>query len=754
MSGTYSSTLVESRGTVATPTDIDRRAVILGCSSAGSGLSARFVRGSEAVAAVGYGDAVDTLCHVIEQPTTGQSALKFPASFYRLPGTTPGSYGAIDNTGVTGTAVPANDASLAPYGTYEAYITIITGGTVGTAGITYRWGLDADRSISSAVTTALGTATAIALPNSGVGFTLDPPSAEVTALIAAVLEARADTLAHLADVTAHDAADTSAAQVALAASSAPTTAAGAIAVINLCIAALRTHEADIAAHNGPDGVNTIAATTAVTTADAVARYVAYKAAYNAHLGIALAADTDGLLLATASVASPVTVLASGMISGGVTLLDTYARRVTITTAGVTPSDAPATALVSGFDYAGAAQSETVNVGQTATTVSTTLAYKGTGLSVAYAAADGTGATMAIGYGQGVHNSADVTNTLTATSPTQGTLVAGDTFTVRTFAPAPASADIDTAATALANASYDFTLAFFEFDMTLALAARVTAFLDTCLARGKRVTAFVRQSGFDLENGETETQWSARVAAALSTHDDSRIHARTTWSMITDAMTGRRYIRATLAQFAADTVRVEIDQEPCSPNDRAASQVSLVNAAGADIGHDEGPRGTATGLSNEGIGNRYGCEMRLPDQEVRESVYNTVSWVLYATGESIVRVPQRRIANALEREALSAARPLLGSDIFYTAADPNDPSSQNIMTAKSVAKVHGLIFQRLSTKFQGKIQNADDASLNTGLVQVNPVITVATGGAITIAIVLGPRFKGLLLSLAFTLTVQP
>jgi len=70
MSGTYSSTLVESRGTVATPTDIDRRAVVLGCSSAGSGLSSRFVRGAEAVAAVGYGDAVDTLCHVIEQPTT------------------------------------------------------------------------------------------------------------------------------------------------------------------------------------------------------------------------------------------------------------------------------------------------------------------------------------------------------------------------------------------------------------------------------------------------------------------------------------------------------------------------------------------------------------------------------------------------------------------------------------------------------------------------------------------------------------
>jgi hypothetical protein len=753
MSGTYSSTLVESRGTVATPTDIDRRAVVLGCSSAGSGLSSRFVRGAEAVAAVGYGDAVDTLCHVIEQPTTGQSNLKFPASFYRLPGTTPGSYGAIDNTGVTGTAVPANDASLAPYGTYEAYVTIIAGGTVGTTGITYRWGLDADRSISSAVTTALGTSTAIALPNSGVGFTLDPPSAQVTALIAAVLEARADTLAHLADVTAHDAADTSADQVALAASSAPTTAAGAIAVINLCIAALRTHEADIAAHNGPDGVNTIASTTAVTIADAVARYVAYKAAFNAHLGIALAADTDDLLAATATVAAPVTILAAALGAPAQALMATYARRVSFTTAGATPSDAPATATVTGTDYLGAALVEVKALSQSAATVFTSGAFK-TITSIVYTAADGTGATVAIGYGQGVHNSADVTNTLTATSPTQGTLVAGDTFTVRTFAPAPASADIDTAATALANASYDFTLAFFEFDMTAALAARVTAFLDTCLARGKRVTAIVRQSGFDLENGETEAQWSARVAAELSAYDDSRIHARTTWSMITDAMTGRRYIRATLAQFAADTVRVEIDQEPCAPNDRAASQVSLVDSTGADIGHDEGPRGTATGLSNEGIGNRYGCEMRLPDQEVRESVYDTVSWMLYATGESITRLPQRRLANAMEREALSAARPLLGSDIFYTPADPNDPSSQNVMTAKSVAKVHGLIYQRLSTKFQGKIQNADDASLNTGLVQVNPVITVGTGNAITIAIVLAPRFKGLLLSLAFTLTVQP
>jgi hypothetical protein len=485
----------------------------------------------------------------------------------------------------------------------------------------------------------------------------------------------------------------------------------------------------------------------------VARYVAYKAAFNAHLGIALAADTDDLLAATATVAAPVTILAAALGAPAQALMATYARRVSFTTAGATPSDAPATATVTGTDYLGAALVEVKALSQSAATVFTSGAFK-TITSIVYTAADGTGATVAIGYGQGVHNSADVTNTLTATSPTQGTLVAGDTFTVRTFAPAPASADIDTAATALANASYDFTLAFFEFDMTAALAARVTAFLDTCLARGKRVTAIVRQSGFDLENGETEAQWSARVAAELSAYDDSRIHARTTWSMITDAMTGRRYIRATLAQFAADTVRVEIDQEPCAPNDRAASQVSLVDSTGADIGHDEGPRGTATGLSNEGIGNRYGCEMRLPDQEVRESVYDTVSWMLYATGESITRLPQRRLANAMEREALSAARPLLGSDIFYTPADPNDPSSQNVMTAKSVAKVHGLIYQRLSTKFQGKIQNADDASLNTGLVQVNPVITVGTGNAITIAIVLAPRFKGLLLSLAFTLTVQP
>jgi hypothetical protein len=110
-----------------------------------------------------------------------------------------------------------------------------------------------------------------------------------------------------------------------------------------------------------------------------------------------AAAADGLLDATASVASPVTVLKSQLKAPGLAALAAYPRRVTITTAGVTPANAPATALITGLDCNGNVLTETVNVPQTATVVSTAKFFADI-TSVAYPAADGTAATMAIGFG--------------------------------------------------------------------------------------------------------------------------------------------------------------------------------------------------------------------------------------------------------------------------------------------------------------------------------------------------------------------
>lgn len=73
-----------------------------------------------------------------------------------------------------------------------------------------------------------------------------------------------------------------------------------------------------------------------------------------------------------------------------------ARNVSITTAGVTPADVPATATITGL-YLGKAQTETINVGQTATTVFGTKPFDKV-TQIDLPAADGTAATLAFGFG--------------------------------------------------------------------------------------------------------------------------------------------------------------------------------------------------------------------------------------------------------------------------------------------------------------------------------------------------------------------
>jgi len=73
------------------------------------------------------------------------------------------------------------------------------------------------------------------------------------------------------------------------------------------------------------------------------------------------------------------------------------RNILITTAGTTPSDAPATATITGTAIDGSAQTETITVAQTGTTAAGVKAFA-TVTSIALPAGDGTGATLAFGTG--------------------------------------------------------------------------------------------------------------------------------------------------------------------------------------------------------------------------------------------------------------------------------------------------------------------------------------------------------------------
>lgn len=153
-----------------------------------------------------------------------------------------------------------------------------------------------------------------------------------------------------------------------------------------------------------------------------------------------------LLDAAASVASAVTVLKAAMKTTGLDQLALCPRAITITTAGTTPADAPATAAITGKGANGVAQTETLTVSQTAATVTSTKVWSDI-TSVVYPAADGTGATMSIGIAAAQLKAATATVTsavtLTATDLQQGALSTNApralVFTVAGTTPADAPA---------------------------------------------------------------------------------------------------------------------------------------------------------------------------------------------------------------------------------------------------------------------------------------------------------------------------
>jgi hypothetical protein len=117
----------------------------------------------------------------------------------------------------------------------------------------------------------------------------------------------------------------------------------------------------------------------------------------------LAAATNNMMAATASSASavvlnPAAAAATGVLTQAtITNLGAAARQLVFTTAGATPANQPATAVISGLDVRGRPLTETVyppNVAGTYTSVN----FWSSITNITLAAGGGTGATLAIGLG--------------------------------------------------------------------------------------------------------------------------------------------------------------------------------------------------------------------------------------------------------------------------------------------------------------------------------------------------------------------
>lgn len=648
MSGTFSITVSEARGYVAVPADLDALAVVMGCSSAGSGQSAFYLSAASAVAGLGYGDAVDSLCQIIEQRQSGgATGKKFPAAMYTTPPTTPGSYGAINVSGVTGTALISFSAASLPLGTYEPKIKIISGGIVGTAGTTFQYSLDNGRNWSRTI--ALGTADFYLVPNSGVKFLFSPSTTDLTALNTLINEEFTDYNAHVVLTTG-------------------------------------------TVHTNADTVDQVSAGTypsATNTATRVARINAIITAAKLHF----VKGTGG---------SPATHINAGGDAAGLTAL---------------------------------------NLIPTATDDESAL----------FAALAFKAALNTHDAGTTWHTIADATNVVTSPAPSAGTLLANDVAYGRTFGPAPVAADLDTAFTAMSLGSTDFSIIVLDFPLTVALAAHVTTGLNALAAVGRRVTCFARYRLPDFEASETRTAWGVALAAEfpIGTFDDSRIYLVDAFGLITDATTTRQYLRSFVGQIAADFVRVPRGDWADSPHDQKMANATLIDANGVTIGHDEGARGDFTGLSNDTLGGRFGSVERLSDSTRREDVYLTVPWVLYAADERIRTVMVRRLVNALERVVVAAGTPLLGNRFAYVSTGV----STGILTDASRESLHGTIYQAVSSEFGTEFTNAQDAGLDTGLIQVDPAVVVSGGNILGLSITAAPRLPGYAKDLTFVIAVE-
>jgi hypothetical protein len=111
----------------------------------------------------------------------------------------------------------------------------------------------------------------------------------------------------------------------------------------------------------------------------------------------LAAAAAGLLAATASSVAIQTILEAQLLAPGKAELAARARNVTFTTAGVTPADAPANAVITGKDAEGKDQTETVAISQIAATAAGVKAWSKI-TKIVYEAGQGAAATVSIGYG--------------------------------------------------------------------------------------------------------------------------------------------------------------------------------------------------------------------------------------------------------------------------------------------------------------------------------------------------------------------
>ncbi len=154
-------TKIDGQTGVVRPSSTGVCAIVAPAPSGTANIAATYARSSQAVTDYGKGRLTELAAYVM--PASGH-----PAVLVRCDTTTEGAYGTITDD-VDGTSAITAGSSK-PVDDFDVEIDFPAGGTVGTAGITYRYSLDGGKTRSKAL--ALGTANSITIPDSGVSIAL------------------------------------------------------------------------------------------------------------------------------------------------------------------------------------------------------------------------------------------------------------------------------------------------------------------------------------------------------------------------------------------------------------------------------------------------------------------------------------------------------------------------------------------------------------------------------------------------------
>jgi len=253
--------------------DIPSRVAVLGAAYQGT-LAARFrVQTGPILTDHVAGPLVRSSRHLL-------SSTRIPLITARCEASNPGAYDTLDTSGMTGTAEPAVDALVVPRDEYEAYWIAVTGGDIGTAGITYYESTDGGRTLSGLK--KLGTGAALTFATEGITINLNPPVAELAAYVD---DLRLMTVDHFAEIAAsvHGAAD------ATSGTGIPGTTVSTLALARTCMIALKAaallHVVNLASsiHGAADttaqtALNAITISSSSTGQQVLAAALAYKAA--------------------------------------------------------------------------------------------------------------------------------------------------------------------------------------------------------------------------------------------------------------------------------------------------------------------------------------------------------------------------------------------------------------------------------------------------------------------------------------------